>query len=412
VIFETMTSLFLSYDGLTDPLGQSQVLPYLIGLSKKGVSIKIISFEKFDRFEKSKTIIDEIVKQNNMDWYPQMYTKRPPVFSTIYDIWKMRNQTKALIKQYPIKIIHCRSYLPALIGLWAKKKYGLKFIFDMRGFWADERVEGKIWNLNNTLYKSIYNFFKKKEKQFNLESDAIVSLTHAGKKVLLNWFPTIADEKISVIPCCADIDFFDKNKLSISNRDDIRTELKLDNNTLLFIYSGGLGTWYCLDEMLLLFKKIWQKNNASRFLILTAENKSIVIDACKKLDIDFSKVTVRESSRANMPKYLDAADVALFFILPSFSKTASSPTKQGEMMAMQLPIICNSKVGDTAEIIKKYNAGWVIEEFTESNFEEIATSVTKEFSFDKNSIRNGAIEFYGLKNGIENYWNIYKKLNK
>ena len=38
--------LYLSYDGMTDPLGQSQVLPYLIGLTKEGFTFHIISFEK------------------------------------------------------------------------------------------------------------------------------------------------------------------------------------------------------------------------------------------------------------------------------------------------------------------------------------------------------------------------------
>jgi len=32
-------ALYLSYDGMTDPLGQSQVLPYIIGLQKKGIFI-------------------------------------------------------------------------------------------------------------------------------------------------------------------------------------------------------------------------------------------------------------------------------------------------------------------------------------------------------------------------------------
>ena len=27
--------VFLSYDGITDPLGQSQILPYLFGISSK-----------------------------------------------------------------------------------------------------------------------------------------------------------------------------------------------------------------------------------------------------------------------------------------------------------------------------------------------------------------------------------------
>ena len=36
----------------------------------------------------------------------------------------------------------------------------------MRGFWPDERVEGGLWNLQNPLYKLVYNYFKKKKETF------------------------------------------------------------------------------------------------------------------------------------------------------------------------------------------------------------------------------------------------------
>ena len=51
----------------------------------------------------------------------------------------------------------------------------------MRGFWADERVDGKLWSLNNIFYKKIYRYFKKKEKEFLQFSDYTISLTKTGK---------------------------------------------------------------------------------------------------------------------------------------------------------------------------------------------------------------------------------------
>ena len=42
--------LFISYDGMTDPLGQSQVIPYLQGLSKKGFQFYLLSCEKPEAF--------------------------------------------------------------------------------------------------------------------------------------------------------------------------------------------------------------------------------------------------------------------------------------------------------------------------------------------------------------------------
>ena len=58
-----MKVLYLTYDGLTDPLGQSQILPYLKMLSTKGAEISIISFEKKQRFAEQKKEIDAIVKK-------------------------------------------------------------------------------------------------------------------------------------------------------------------------------------------------------------------------------------------------------------------------------------------------------------------------------------------------------------
>ena len=43
-------ALYLSYDGLTDPLGQAQILPYLLGLENQGMGFVIISFEKKEAF--------------------------------------------------------------------------------------------------------------------------------------------------------------------------------------------------------------------------------------------------------------------------------------------------------------------------------------------------------------------------
>jgi len=46
--------IYVSYDGLTDPLGQSQVVPYLTKISNENKKIDIISFEKKEAFEISK----------------------------------------------------------------------------------------------------------------------------------------------------------------------------------------------------------------------------------------------------------------------------------------------------------------------------------------------------------------------
>ena len=126
--------LYLSYDGMTDTLGQSQVLPYLIGLSKLGHNITIVSAEKKDNFMKRQLLINQIVDESNIKWKPIFYTKNPPVISTILDVFKIKNISKELHVKENFDIVHCRSYITSLVGLHLKRNYKLKFLFDMRGF--------------------------------------------------------------------------------------------------------------------------------------------------------------------------------------------------------------------------------------------------------------------------------------
>jgi hypothetical protein len=113
--------LYISYDGLTDPLGQSQILPYLVSLSSHGYKFTILSFEKRSRWAKEKHIIDGITKKFGITWVPLLFTKWPPVLSKVYDRWKLKRVSRRLFKENRFDMIHCRSYVAAEIGLWLKK---------------------------------------------------------------------------------------------------------------------------------------------------------------------------------------------------------------------------------------------------------------------------------------------------
>ena len=143
--------LYISYDGMTDALGQSQVLPYLCGLAQRGHQITLISAEKPEVFAAGRATIEKIVAEAGIDWLPTLYTKRPPIVSTLKDILKIKRLALSLQRRSGFDIVHCRSYIAAFVGLALKNKFGCRFVFDMRGFYADERVDGNIWRSCSTL---------------------------------------------------------------------------------------------------------------------------------------------------------------------------------------------------------------------------------------------------------------------
>src|SRR6478672_4996737 len=155
--------LFISYDGMTDPLGQSQVLPYLAGLSKYGYQFTILSFEKKDRYAKLRTEIEKICAASGIKWVPLTFTSKPPKIAKLYDAIRMRMKAFSLYRKYKFDMIHCRSYPSAEVGLMLKKKKGAKLFFDMRGFWADEKKDGGSWDQKSFLFRQVYRHYKKKE---------------------------------------------------------------------------------------------------------------------------------------------------------------------------------------------------------------------------------------------------------
>tara|TARA_B110000046_G_scaffold173155_1_gene195516 strand:+ start:1255 stop:2487 length:1233 start_codon:yes stop_codon:yes gene_type:complete len=401
--------LYLSYDGMTDPLGQSQVLPYIIGLTKNGYEFTLISCEKKEKYLENKTIIENICLANNIDWQPLFYTKNPPILSTLWDIIKLSRLAKATHKKKQFKLIHCRSYISALIGLIFKKKYGIKFLFDMRGFWADERVDGELWNLKKLHYRIIYNFFKKKEKEFLSYADKVVSLTENGKNEMLSWnIPNLTNDKIEVIPCAADYDLFDL--VTDKKRKLAKLNLGLKPSQFVLSYIGSLGTWYLMDEMVHFFSILQKKIPNAKFLFLTPDSKDIILHQAKKHNLNEADFIIKFSSRKDLPQYIHASDFSIFFIKPAYSKKSSSPTKMGELMAMGVPIICNNNVGDVELIMNQCNVGYCLTKLNSSSYEDIAHQLNKWNANTPENIRESSKQFYDLKNGFNLYSLIYKEL--
>jgi len=401
--------LYISYDGMTDPLGQSQVLPYLTGLSKMGYRFTLVSCEKPDAFIKRRTGIEDICREHEIEWHPLPYTKWPPVISTILDLRRMKKRCKNILKNTPHDIVHCRSYISAIIGLEIKKKYGLKFIFDMRGFWADERVDGGLWPKKHLLYSAIYRFFKRQESCFLHSADYIITLTERAKEELLSW-PHISRRPlpVQVIPCCADLHFFNFHKISENERLELRKRYGLSPDTLVIGYLGSLGTWYMIKEMVLLFKIILSQYPDSIFLVVSNDYPDNLSTLMLENNIPASHVIVTNAIREKVPVYLSVFDIGLFFIRPTYSKRGSSPVKHGEMMGMGIPLICNPGVGDVDTIVRSTASGYIIHDFLPHSLENAAGAIVSLKNIPREQIRKGAFQYYNLEDGINKYADIYQ----
>ena len=197
--------LFISYNGMLDPLGQTQVLPYLRELAKRGVRFTLLSFERAGAFEpagvaKCEALRSELQTQG-IDWHWLRYHQRPSLPATIYDVIAGSLKAGSLVHSKKIEMVHARGHIPATIALALKKRFDIKMIFDLRGLMAEEYVDAGHWREGSVPYR----ITKRTERLILAETDAIVTLTEKIWPIIREWEGLRGrTPQHEVIPCCVD----------------------------------------------------------------------------------------------------------------------------------------------------------------------------------------------------------------
>ena len=401
-----MRALYISYDGMTDPLGRSQVLPYLQGLAARGHDITLLSCEKPDRIAADGAGVRAICDAAGIDWQPVAWHKSPPILSGIIDVAALKHNAARLHDAKRFDLVHCRSYMAAIAGDWLKRKRRVPFLFDMRGFWADERVERDIWPARNPLFRAAYAYFKRLEKRLFGAADAIVSLTHNARREIEDWPPDRRPTApITVIPCCVDLTLFNDRK----GRAAIRKKLGIAPKASVLLYVGSVGGAYLMDEMFALFRAYRKLRPGARFLFVSGHPREEIQRLA--YGIDPIELVVASAKRDEVPALIAAADLGVSFILATYSAKASCPTKFGEMLAMGIPVIANPGVGDIADIVRETGAGAIVGRYDEASLTK-AIIRAEAAAKDPALVRAAAERYFALETGIDRYDAIYREIGR
>lgn len=399
---------YLSFDGMTDPLGQSQVIPYLIKLSEKGFKFHIVSVEKEDMMNQKGEMIRNLLKQHSIEWTTIPYSNKIPFVSTMFTLKKVYKIAIGVFSKNKFDLIHFRGYTLGNTVRKLKRKTKIPVIFDMRSFLPDERVLGGMWNLKNPLHYCIYKYFKFLEGRFYTEFERTISQTYLGANVIKGWGYDEKIAKVEVVPCCADLKLFDFDADSQSIL-SIKADLDINAEDFVLGYVGSIGTWYCLDDMMRFFKVILEEKPSAKFVFLSPVDPSVVFNSATKEGVDPGNIRVKFIERKNMPSYIKVFNWSVFFIKPGVGKAASCPVKHGELMGMGVPVVANGKVGDIDLIVGKEGSGLIVENFDNDVYKEVLSQMDT-FNLSNSEIRRIGQKYYDLDMGVSSYYRIYNDL--
>jgi glycosyltransferase involved in cell wall biosynthesis len=402
--------LFISYNGMLDPLGQTQVIPYLRELAKRGVQFTLLSFERAAAFAgegvRKRDELQRELRAQGIEWHWLRYHQRPSLPATMYDVVAGIRKARSLIRRNRIGLVHARSHIPATMALALKRSLGTKMIFDLRGLMAEEYVDAAHWRKDSLPYR----ITKAAERRIFEETDGVVTLTERIWPIIREWKGLRGrDVHHAVIPCCVDLSLF---KFSDDERAKRRAELGLGDKFTI-VYSGSLDGWYLTEEMADFFAAFRQRRPDAHLLWLTNGSHDRVKELMKSRNVAADHFSVLSVPARTVPSYLSAADAGLSFIKRCVSKLASSPTKNAEYLACGLPLIINAGIGDSDALIDEWNAGVLLEEFTDAEYEQagsfIQTMVAQPGA--RESARAVAEQVFDLQTvGVERYAALYERV--
>ena len=392
-------TLYLTRNGLLEPLGQSQVMAYLRGLSRDH-AITLITYEKPEDLADTAAMLRARTDcaAHGIRWLPQRFRQHPkkiaPALSMLRMIWLVRRE----VRREGIRLIHARSYIPAAVALVVSRMTGVPFLFDMRALWPEELITAGRLRRGSLIHSAIAGA----ERACLVKSAGVISLTHAAVKHLKSVYPReLANQRLVVIPTCADLDRFSP---------------KAETRTGPTVY-GCIGTvlsgWFRTDWLANWMRVASARDPDARFEIVTRDDAQRVRAELDPTNDMAGRLSIGPRPSEDMPDAVRGHDLSvMFYAGGEISELGRSPTRMAEVLGCGLPVVANEGVGDVAGIIRRNNVGVIVEgasvQQMETAFDALQT-LMQDPDLSKRC-RATAEAVFSLEAGTEAYREIYASI--
>ena len=388
--------LYLTRNGLLEPLGQSQIWPYLRGLSRMH-SITVISFEKpIDRADsKAMERMRSQCVSHGIFWIPLKFRAHPRPLASVMAIpqlalvalWQWRHPRRP-------QLVHARSYVPAAIAFLLHRLTGVPFIFDMRALWPEELITAGHLNRGSLLHQVLLLL----EQRCLRDATAVVSLTLVGVRYLQQQYPReLADQKLVVIPTCADLTRFQLAE-------------PVPHPPLVI---GCIGTvlsgWFLIDWLRAFWDAVDRVVPNAVFELISRDSPQHILAELQPSPTWSDRLRIQSASSDDMPAILHRHSASVMFFSGGLSKLGSSPTRMAEVLGCGRPVIANPGVGDVESVVRRHRVGVLATGPTSVEMNQCVIDLLTLLDDPDLSARcrRTAENFFSLESGISSYNSLY-----
>lgn len=317
---------------------------------------------------------------------------RIPYFGLSYQAFAVARRAQNLIHEWRPDFIYSREFycVPAINPI--AESIGALSVLDVRGVVAEETALKRGRGLR-------YRFLLQKERTAIRKADRLCCVSQNMKQ----WIQRqTGREDVEVVPCCVNAASF---AFSPEDRLSLRRKWGVADGELLFCYSGGLGAWQRIQDVIALFMEVALHVPKTRFLFLTRQRDTLrALLASSTLPTE--KYIVTGCDHNKVAAHLSAADIGVIMRHDMIVNNVASPVKIGEYLACGLPVLLTRGIGDYSQTISQEGLGLLLED-DGKDIERIRAFIAKQ---DLIQLRQKTAEYANNHLSWSSHYGTYQRL--
>lgn len=350
---------------------KAQVLDLCEMIAKSGNTLNFLHFAHPKMADKDREILEASLPQGTKVivqpvWFTNFHFRRlnwiflRPSQSIVARLF-IRRAIKRLLSS--TDLFHFRAYPAATVIPWLTQNTPtIHTIFDPRSPYPEELVTLGICKKNSAQHR----FWNKQEAEIIKQASKTVATTEPFASSLTQKVGN-APQKIHVIPnnVCPN-----RFKLNQSTRLEVRQQLDISNNTLVFGYVGSLGlsSWN-RPQVYIDFMKQLILSKLDFCMLFVTKSVEILSKELIRNNIDSKFYRIESASFEKVPFFMCSMDLSLNLMVKHDPRLS---IKTVEYLAAGLPVITNAKAEGVANLVRTQNLGIVFDDEKSISSSDIA----------------------------------------
>ncbi len=313
-----------------------------------GVATDFIAFQKPTRINSSKK--EEIKAGGTTKVYP-FAPSRP--LKTLRAYKELKEAITEKLESGDYGMVIFSSFLLVHLIRWIKKDYDVSVVMDLHGAAEDSLELARVSGFKKKVFFNLtYAAITRTYKKYYRYADGSLVVTQALEDYVRDNYVIKDNFHFYHVPCATNSLCFEKN-VYIENRIAYRKRYNISDDELVFIYSGGVSVWQCVEETIQLYKQLSvQLNKKTRMLVFSHS-----FDTIKKLADGDESIQIDSYGPDELTKALCAGDYAFLLRKDSITNNVAFPNKFLEYVQSGMHIIATPFVYEIAQQIKDYSLG-------------------------------------------------------